>query len=171
MITIYCITNLKTGDKYVGQTHKTAEERLRKHWRARYENKRGRLVDQMLEYDFEDYKIEVLEEVSLGDEREAYWINKLNTIEAGLNTVMPNGFGKLTLSRMNTTKKTQGVRGIYCYTLDGEYVAYYNSIRDAEEALFPGEIHKQGRTAFLSQCAKGHKSKAYGYKWSYEPLV
>ena len=83
MTGIYLITNLLTGEKYVGQsTH--IEQRWEEH---RFLNKPS-LIHKMIEqYGIDNFKFEVIEEcpVDALNEREIYWIKYYNSFENGYN--------------------------------------------------------------------------------------
>ena len=95
---IYCITCLLNGMKYVGQTTQPLERRINHH-------KHGdQYIDHAIQkYGWENFKVEVLEECTSREqlnEREIFWIAKLNTTK-------PNGYnqtdgGKGTLSFSHT---------------------------------------------------------------------
>lgn len=79
---IYKITNTVNNKIYVGYTKKSLDERLKTHF---YHAKRGKLpLSQAIrKYKKENFKIELLEESEddfyIHQQREKYWINKLNS--------------------------------------------------------------------------------------------
>ena len=74
---IYVITNLLTGMKYVGQTTRSVKERFGEHMKSDY------LIGRAIRYyGVENFTVEVIEECETLDqlnEREIFWIAKLNT--------------------------------------------------------------------------------------------
>ena len=73
---VYVITNLITGMKYVGKTTRTIKKRFSEHASAK-----NHLGNAIRKYGRENFKIEVLEECETPeqlDEREIYWIAKLD---------------------------------------------------------------------------------------------
>lgn len=74
---IYVITNLLTGMKYVGQTTRSLKERFREHMKSDY------LIGRAIRhYGVENFTVEVIEECATPEqlnEREIFWIAKLNT--------------------------------------------------------------------------------------------
>lgn len=75
---IYQITNSVNGNFYIGQTTKSPQERLRKHfYNARYGNE-THLYAAIRKYGEEFFSISVIEETSELNEREVFWIKKLN---------------------------------------------------------------------------------------------
>lgn len=87
---IYCITNLVNGKKYVGQS-KNVKLRFNEHCNPNNPAVIGRAINK---YGKENFKYEILEHnISNYNERERYWINKLNTmIPYGYNMI-PGGEG------------------------------------------------------------------------------
>lgn len=87
MIGIYKITNLKDGKSYVGQSINITK-RWNQH-RNEYQKEGGCLVlyAAMRKYKIENFSFEILEECSIEqlNEKEIYWISKLNTL-------VPNGY-------------------------------------------------------------------------------
>ena len=81
--TIYLITNLLNGKSYVGQTQRRLEERIYEHC-----HRKALYIDAVIcKYGWENFTIEVIElcPVELLNEREIFWIQKLNS-------KVPNGY-------------------------------------------------------------------------------
>lgn len=87
MYYIYCYTNLINQHKYVGQTN-NLERRKREHKSCAFNNKASSYNDlihqKIREYGIESFEISVLEklyteDIKEADEREIYWIKKLET--------------------------------------------------------------------------------------------
>lgn len=89
---IYCFTNKITGEKYVGQS-KNIYSRKRSHIAHSFDPKQKTynmfFHQKIREYGEANFSFEVLEEVPAEklDEREKYWIQRLNTL-------VPNGYNK-----------------------------------------------------------------------------
>lgn len=97
---IYCITNLISGKKYIGQTTRTIQERFREHSRQAYmpENDSRPICRAIRKYGIENFEIEQLEETdnSLLNEREIYWIQELQTYGKGGYNATKGGDGHCT---------------------------------------------------------------------------
>lgn len=80
---IYVITNNINNKKYVGKTNFSIEKRFKEHKRDSKKRKLEKrpLYSAMRKYGEENFSIEELEECASekAEEREIYWINKLNT--------------------------------------------------------------------------------------------
>ena len=86
MINIYKITNLATGECYIGQTKKPIEERLRQHFTSKDSPK---LYQAILDYGRKNFTIELLETCDdnkeVANKIESSYIIKYNSIEQGYN--------------------------------------------------------------------------------------
>ena len=85
---VYKITNKLINKCYVGKTTKSIEKRFNKHKTNQKGGIKGYLYDSMRKNGFDNFSIELIEEVNSEenvDEREKYWIKKLNTMA-------PNGY-------------------------------------------------------------------------------
>lgn len=91
IIGIYAVTNIQNGKQYVGQSR----DIMRRWWDHRSksqhpqkpEDYNKKLYKKMREYGLESFTLTILEECSLDelDEKETYWIQKLDTFENGYN--------------------------------------------------------------------------------------
>lgn len=84
---IYKITNLINQKVYIGQTSRTIDIRWQQHL---YSSKDGEslLYRAMRKYGIENFSIEQVEETSLLNEREIFWINYYNSFEKGYNMTL-----------------------------------------------------------------------------------
>lgn len=100
MIGIYCIENLITHEKYVGQSTNIKQrwEDHRKPSRLSYSTP---LYRAFREYGIDNFKFSVLEEcdVSKLDEREIYWIKKCDSYDHGYNSTTGGKTGTCSKSR------------------------------------------------------------------------
>lgn len=96
---IYEITNDINSKVYVGQTIKNIEERFREHKSDAKYSKRSKLLhNAMNKYGCSHFNISVLEvcDLDMLNEREIYWIDKLDTFNNGYNLTL-GGDGKRVL--------------------------------------------------------------------------
>lgn len=104
MSIIYVITNKVNCKQYVGKTSFSIEKRFQEHI---YDSKKGQeytknrpLYNAFNKYGIENFTIEMLEEVEDNhvDDRERYWIAKLNTYNNGYNATL-GGDGQTQIDR------------------------------------------------------------------------
>lgn len=106
---IYKVTNNVNGKIYIGQTTKTAEQRLRKHWSEancefRPENY---FHNALLKYGIDNFTIEVIDTAETLEElnqKEIYWINKLNATNKDIGYNLMSG-GKSGVKTEETKQK------------------------------------------------------------------
>ena len=95
---IYVITNQINKKQYIGQTTYTIQERFKEHIidAKKQRCEKRPLYDAFNKYGINNFTIEQLEECdnNLLNEREKYWINKLNTFHFGYNATQ-GGDGKI----------------------------------------------------------------------------
>ena len=110
MASIYCLSCLKTGKKYIGSTRKNLDWRVGIHY-SHSKTLNTKLYVAMRQYDFMYGLVEEVED-DARYEREAYWIKKLNTIKEGYNSRMPGrgiksvyAYKKKMVCDMNTNKR------------------------------------------------------------------
>ncbi len=86
---IYMIENILNGKFYIGKTVKTVEERFKQHIRCAKRGVNRKLYDAMNHYGIDQFVFYVIEDniqsEDVLNEREKYWITKLNAIENGYN--------------------------------------------------------------------------------------
>lgn len=97
MAIIYKITNDINGKIYIGQTSYSMEKRFKEHCRdSQRESLQHRpLYAAMRKYGIEHFHIELLEETDNPEEREKYWIEKLNSYSSNNYNATQGGDGKL----------------------------------------------------------------------------
>lgn len=95
---VYKITCRDNGKVYIGQTNKTLEERLHKHFSFAFtekeRSKNHKFARAIRKHGKEAFDIEIIETVNNQeelDEREFYWINYYNAVEEGYNSRADKG--------------------------------------------------------------------------------
>lgn len=84
---IYCITNIITRKQYVGQTRGELNKRWKQHLQEAKTYNTRPLYRALNKYGDSNFKIKILEECPIEklNDRECYWIEKLNTFNEGYN--------------------------------------------------------------------------------------
>lgn len=97
---IYCITNVLNSKRYVGKTLQSIQERFKEHCIDSHKERceRRPLYDAMNKYGVENFiveELEVVEDDTLLDEREIYWIQELQTYGSNGYNATKGGDGKV----------------------------------------------------------------------------
>lgn len=114
-------------------------------------------------YGADNFKFRVLEECidDNVNERETYWINKLDACGKNGYNVTLGGEG------IKKPKKYWAnhphSKAVSCYTLEGEWVKDYESIGLAAADLNNGESKQS-----INNCIKGKTFQAFGYRWAWK---
>ena len=86
---IYKITNTVDGNVYIGQTTKSAESRFKEHCRDALSGRLNTALAQAIrKYGVDFFEVEEIEAVDspdMLDEREAYWIDRYDSVRYGYN--------------------------------------------------------------------------------------
>lgn len=171
MAYIYSITNLENQKIYVG---KTTQPNPYDRWKQHLQLARSKdnlnetnsahsmpIVRAISKYGADQFKFRVLEEC-LDDkvnERETYWIERLNSCGK-------NGYN-ITLGGEGIKKPRQywanhpHSKAVSCYTLEGEWVRDYDTAGVAADTLG----NKKAKNC-ISACIKGITFQALGYRWA-----
>lgn len=109
MAFIYIITNKINGKQYVGKTtHNSIQKRFQEHIRDSRKSRceKRPLYSAISKYGVENFTIEKLEECSIDEleNREIYWIDKLDTYHNGYNATY-GGDGKILYNYKEITDK------------------------------------------------------------------
>lgn len=172
MAHIYSITNLIDNKQYVGKTSKVNPyDRWRQHVQLAKslnnlnENNSAHtmhIIRAMHKYGIQNFKFRVIEECKEDNinERESYWINKLDTYKNGYNCTLGGEGIKKDPEDWNAHPHSKPVS---CYTLEGEWVCDYDTAGVAANAL--GNYKGKGT---IGACIKGITFQAMGYRWAYK---
>ena len=157
MITIYKITS-PTGRIYIGQTV-NLKLRLRDYKSKAYKVKeKTKILNSIRKHGFDKHTFEIIEvvDVSLGDDREIYWIDfyKSYNTKKGMN---------LTLGG----KRTPGIKGkkhykakiVYQWDFNGVLVKKWDCIKDVQDA--------HGWNSNIIGNSIRNKCSVYGFVWSF----
>lgn len=193
---IYCITNKVNGKQYVGKTMDTVEQRFKEHLRNvnTERNKKRPLYAAFKKYGINSFIVSTLEECeeSLLNEREIFWINKLDTYRNGYNaTCGGDGFTKYNyeaiwekyqeLQNIQATARLFGCdrrvvrsiinkHGIFNNT-GGVPVPIYQLEKDSLQIIQKFDSINQaakacnGVSAPIRQVLKDISKTAYGFRW------
>ena len=152
-----------SGGVYIGQTHNSIEYRAGNSEGRMYaildkrtgEFKQPAIANAILKYGFDNFKKEIISSGLTSDEADELEINLIKEARE-------NG------ECYNIASGGKGVPGtkehkVKQYTLSGEYIKTWDSIKEAEEFL--NIKHAQ---ANIVACCQGKKKRAYNYIWRYE---
>ena len=150
---VYKITNLITNKNYIG-----VSIHIEQRWKEHQKGKGSKsLFQDFLEYGTRNFSFEIIEECGqeLFNDREPYWIEYYNAYKEGYNE-NPGGL----LGNLQAIEATQ--KEIFCYDLDGNFIAGYESISEAERqtGVANSNISKAARQV--------DRLIAGGYQWRYE---
>jgi group I intron endonuclease len=123
---IYLITNTITNKKYIGQTRESLAKRWRGHLRCAKSGIKTPFYDAIRLYGDLVFKTDVLEQctVELLNEREVFWIKRLNTC-------VPNGYNLLSGGNINdfprevVVRRTESIRKFWKNNLEAKKKASF----------------------------------------------
>ncbi len=153
---IYKLTNLKNGKIYVGQTIQF-EKRMNHH---RHSKQPG--VDAAIKkYGWENFSVEILEECSeeMLDEREIFWIAKLNSMFPNGYNLTSGGNAKRIVSEVTRAKLAVIAQGRFA----GEKNPFYGKHHTEEAKAKNAEGHrgKKASTETRFKMSVSHKKIFY----------
>lgn len=172
--TAYCITNKITGKKYVGVTSRDPKIRFMEHCSHR-KNLNSIVGINVNLYGKDNFELSILEEnisEELRDEKERFWINRLDCL-------FPNGYNKATggikghdlneISRRKLSESGIGINNSKCdryilqYDFKGNLLNKFGSAREAARYLGNEDKYRS-----ISYALQGDTKYAYGFIWKYE---
>jgi len=169
---IYSITNLTNNKQYVGKTSKpNPYDRWKQHVQLAKsltnlnENNSAHsmtILKAMNKYGIQNFKFRVIEECKddIVNERETYWITKLDTYNNGYNCTLG---GEGIKKKPKDWNRHPHSKPVSCYTLEGEWVCDYETSGVAANTL--GDYKAKGT---INACIKGITFQAMGYRWAYK---
>ena len=155
---IYNIIDITTHQPiYVGQTIKPLQQRWKEHKNCANRNE-GFLVHHVMhKHGIENYICEPLEENLPNDklnEREQYWIAKLQTLASDRK-------GGCNLTQGGDCRPDYITTTVHKYSLEGDYLETFSSLSEAGRSI--GSCH-QG----ILKVVQGKLNTAGGFRWSLE---
>ena len=150
MMCIYKITDLTNGKIYIGKTNDIVRRINEYRYKSKNINNRKRkyrILERMNEIGFENFEFSILEEVldeSLLDEREIFWIEKLNArdIKIGYNsktggkggTMIPYSINKMSEStkkfKHTEEEKKRRKKAIVVFIPYDDSIEFFDSAKD-----------------------------------------
>ena len=143
---IYKIQNKLDGKLYIGKTCTTISNRW-KHHLDDYSKKDWHLYRAMRKYGIENFIIEPIEQCpdELLNEREIYWIEKMDTFYTGYNETL-GGEGRIQISREDVKKLWES--GLSVKAISEQLQIYYTSVINILKQL---EIYDANEVAARKQ--------------------
>jgi len=188
---VYKIVNKINSKVYVGITNQGIKTRWYKHCSDAIHDSQFPLHRAIRKYGQDNFDVILLEECNSSEElceREKYWIKQLgslvkdnkgyNVTEGGDGTfgryhseetkekIRQKAVGRLydSYTKQKMSLHSAKAKRVSQYTLDGKYIATYNSTAEAARILF-GNNKRRTR---IASCANGKQKTALGYIWSYD---
>ena len=137
MAYIYKITNDINNKVYIGKTYFTIEKRFEEHCRdcIKRKNEHRPLYSAMRKYGIEHFSIELIEETSVPDEREKFWIEQYNSFKNGYNATL-GGDGKAYVD----------IELIYALWKEGKRINQIQEITGYSEKTITSHLNNYGVT-------------------------
>ena len=164
MASVYTITNLINGHKYVGKTERKPQERWRQHlYMSKYSPEVMVISRAINKHGKENFKFEVIEECPAENvnDREIFWISELNTYKDGYNMTL-GGEGTT-----GTPRKRGAVlphaKPVDMYTMEGEYESSFGSMDQA--AWY---VAKAKHAEPIKRNIQGVTNSAFGHRWAWK---
>lgn len=173
---IYKITNLINGKVYIGQTTRSLKKRWYEHCNEFKTRKNCLAIHSAIKtYGKDNFLVEEIDhatdKIDLS-KKEQYWIAYYNSISPnGYNltsggehtTFTPEALKRMSLKQKEywKTHTSTSVKPVFQYTLDGEFIRQWDSIKQASESL---NINNGN---LCQACRKGKNKSAGGFLWSY----
>lgn len=135
---IYKITS-PTNRVYIGQSKDIVYDRFKRYKKLRCEGQ-PILYRSLLKYGVENHTFEIIEECSLDDLncRERYWQDFYDVLNGGLNCELSECGGERKVISEETIQRKKDASNkikIGVYTLEGDLIKIYESVREASRQL------------------------------------
>ena len=163
MYTVYAHRNLKNGKSYVGMTSQEPKKRWDYGWG--YQNN-SKMWSDIQNSDWnKDWEHSIIgqfenKQEALNIEEMFIWL--FNSTNDGYNTsTYGSGNYEITEEQKRKISESKGVNGILQFSKDGELIAEYQSIREAERQTGCNKGN-------ICSCCKGKYKSAGGFIWRYK---
>lgn len=157
---IYCITNLKNGKKYIGQTITTVEHRWGQH-KSSVKTRSCVLYKAMDKYGVENFKVEQLEIISCINEQELK--NKLNILEKEYifkyDTLCKSNGYNMTIGGDSCSERLK--KPVDMYDLNGNFIRSFSSSNEAS-------LYLNTSAAWILDCCKGKVISVHGHVFRFK---
>lgn len=142
-----------SGKAYIGQTCRSLKERAQSDGSG-YVNC-SIFFSAIQKYGFENFKIEILEEIDLGniDKKEEYYISLFNTTQ-------PNGYNIQKGGKNNYTSRKKRKTPVIKYNLRGQFLQAFGSVKEAAEEM---NCFYQNIEQVLNRKKRHYKGAIYRY--------
>lgn len=160
---IYCVENSVNGKMYIGQTRKTIFKRFSEHkWDAIHRSDDGMALHRAIaKYGADKFTIHPILEIT--SETVEDLVYKLNIAEreyiSEYNTIIPHGYN---VAQGGSVLFPSTETPVYCFKRDGEFVAMYRSMMEAERVTGISHSH----ICIASNHDNTRRRTAGGYLWS-----
>lgn len=114
----------------------------------------------------ENHIFEIIEECNIENlnEREIFWIKKLNCIKDGLN-LTHGGDGGYMSDESKELRRLSSLMSIIQYDLEGNFIKEHLGAVEAIKELGKGNSNN------INDCARGKYHSTYGFRWKYKKDV
>ena len=165
MYTVYQHRNLKNGKSYIGMTSREPKKRWDYGWG--YQNN-SKMWSDIQNSDWnKDWEHNILGKFE--DKQEALNVEEMfiwlfDSTNEGYNTsTYGSGNYEITEEQKRKISESKGVNGILQFSKDGELIAEYSSIHEAERQTGCNRGN-------ICNCCKGKRKSAGGFIWRYKEI-
>ena len=165
MYTVYQHKNLRNGKSYIGMTSREPKKRWDYGWG--YQNN-SKMWSDIQNSDWnKDWEHNILGKFE--DKQEALNVEEMfiwlfDSTNEGYNTsTYGSGNYEITEEQKRKISESKGVNGILQFSKDGELIAEYSSIHEAER-------HTGLSASNICRCCKGERKSTGGFIWRYKEI-
>ena len=161
--TVYQHRNLKNGKSYIGMTSLEPKERWNSGWGYKNQPKIwSDIQNSDWNKDWEHNIIGKFKDKQEALNVEEMFIRLFDSTNEGYNTsTYGSGNYEITEEQKRKISESKGVNGILQFSKDGELIAEYSSIHEAERRVGCDK-------SIICKCCKGKRKSVGGYIWKYK---